>query len=98
MKKVIMDCVNNCYFNLKKLGGIRKNLSKDDKLTMIKSYVISRLDYCNALYANISKTLLMKLQKVMNTCVRFVFDLPISSDVEVPAKSVHLLPVKSRIK
>ena len=98
MKKMVMDCVNSCYFNLKKLGGIRKNLSKDDKLTMVKSYVISRLDYCNALYANISKTLLMKLQKVMNACVRFVFDLPISSDVEVPAKSVHLLPVKSRIK
>ena len=40
----------------------------------------------------------MKLQKVMNACVRFIFDLPIRSDVKVPAKSVHLLPVKSRIK
>ena len=98
MKKMVMNCVNNCYFNLKRLGGIRRNLSKYDKLTMVKSYVIYCLDYCNALNANISKTLLRKLQKVMNACVRFVFDLPISSDTEVPAKSVHLLPVRSRIK
>ena len=98
MKNMVMNCVKNCYFNLRKLGGIRKNLSKNDKLTMVKSYVISHLDYCNALYANISKTLLMKLQKVMNACVRFVFNLPIRSDVEICAKSIHLLPINSRIK
>ena len=98
MKNMVMNCVKNCYFNLKKLGGIRNNLSKYDKLTMVKSYVISHLDYCNALYANLSKTLLMKLQKVMDACVRFIFNLPIRSDVEVSAKSVHLLPIKSRIK
>ena len=98
MKNMVMNCVKNCYFNLKKLGGIRNNLSKYDKLTMVKSYVISHLDYCNALYAHLSKTLLMKLQKVMDACVRFIFNLPIRSDVEVSAKSVHLLPIKSRIK
>ena len=98
MEKMVMNCVSNCHFNLKKLGGIRKNLSKYDKLTMVKSYVISCLDYCNALYANISKTLLLKLQKVMNACIRFVFDLPKRSNVEIFAKSVHLLPIRSRIK
>ena len=43
MKKMVMNCVNNCYFNLKTLGGIRRNLSKYDKLTMVKSYVIFTL-------------------------------------------------------
>ena len=46
----------------------------------------------------VSKTLLVKLQKVMDACVRFVFNLPTRSNVEVSAKSVHLLPIKSRIK
>lgn len=97
MKKMVLNCVSNCYFNLKKLGGIKRNLSTDTRLTLVKSYVISRLDYCNALYANISKTLLNKLQSVLNACVRFIFDLPTNADVKQFARSAHILPVHSRI-
>ena len=97
MKKMVSYCVKNCYLNLKKLGGIKRNLSKDIRLTMVKSYVISRLDFCNALYANVSKTLLNKLQNVMNACVRFIFDLQRDIDVKPFSKSAHILPVKSRI-
>ena len=50
MKKMALNCVSNCYFNLKKLGGIKRNISIETRLTLIKLYVISRLDYCNALY------------------------------------------------
>ena len=64
---------------------------------MVLSYVISRLDFCNALYANISKTLLNKLQKLLNACIRFVFGLSNRIEVEECSKSLHILPVKYRI-
>ena len=57
MENMVLQCIRACYFNLKKLGGIRRYLSSDHKLAVVSSYVISRLDFGNALYANISKTL-----------------------------------------
>ena len=97
MNKMVNECIKTCYFNLKKLGGIRRLLSQDIKLRMVVSYVISRLDYCNALYANISKTRLTKLQKLLNACVRFIFGLTNNTDVYECSKSLHILPVKYRI-
>ena len=38
-----------------------------------------------------------KLQCVLNTCVRFIFDLPYGSDVKSYSKNVHFLPVHARI-
>ena len=64
---------------------------------MVKSYVVSKLDFCNALYANVSKTLLTKLQRVLNASVRFIFNIPTSEDVNFYSKELHLLPVKYRI-
>ena len=63
MKMIVMNCVKTAISIAEKVGGIRRNSSKYDKLTKVNSYVISHLNYCNARYANISKTLLRKLQK-----------------------------------
>ena len=97
MNRMVNECVKTCYFNLKKLGGVRRLLSQDVKLKLVMSYVISRLDFCNALYANISKTLLNKLQKLLNACIRFVFNLQNRMDVHECCKVLHLLPVKYHI-
>jgi len=82
---------------LKKLGGIKRCLRAETRLTLVKSYVISRLDFCNALYANLPKVYLNKLQRVLNACVRFIYNIPIGADVEPYCKSSHILPVQSRI-
>ena len=97
MNKMVSLCIQTCYLNLKKLSSIRRHLSQDIKLRLVLSYVISRLDYCNALYANISKTLLNKLQGILNACVRFVCNLDRDGDVDECCKSLHILPVKYRI-
>jgi len=97
MRKMANNCISNCYFNLKKLGGIKRCLSVEIRLTLVKSYVISRLDYCNALYANLPKVHLRKLQSVLNACIRFIYNLPVGSCVESFSKLAHILPVESRI-
>ena len=97
MKKMVLETVKSCYSSLKKLGGVRRYLPQDIKLKMVMSYIISRLDFCNGLYANISKTLLNKLQKLLNACVRFVMNIPNRMNVNDVSKSLHILPVKNRI-
>ena len=39
----------------------------------------------------------MKLQKVLNACIRFIFDLAPGEVVETYSKDIHILPVKFRI-
>ena len=69
----------------------------ETRLTLVKSYVISRLDYCNSLYATLPKTILNKLQSVLNACIRFIYDLPSEKDIIPFYKSSHILPIPSRI-
>ena len=42
----------------------------------VKSFIISRFDYCNILYSCATKNLLNKLKKVLNACIRFIFNIP----------------------
>ena len=98
MNKMVNECVKTCYFHLKKLGGVKKHLDTDIKLTMVQAYVLSRLDFCNSLYSNISVTLLKKLQRLLNACIRFIYDCPTrEKNIDDYHKLSHILPAKYRI-
>ena len=57
---------------IEKHGKSWIKLSKDIKLTIVKSYILSKLDYCNALYYGINQSHIDKLQSVMNAAMRFI--------------------------
>ena len=98
MKRMVAETVKSCYFQLKKLGGVKRHLDTDVKLTMVHSYILSRLDFCNSLYSNISVTLLNKLQCLLNSCIRFIYGLSrYERNMDSYYKLSHILPVKYRI-
>ena len=57
----------------------------------------SRLDYCNSLFFNISKSNLYKLQKVQNAAARLVARKRRRDGVSSILKELHWLRVESRI-
>ena len=97
------DMINNtcrvCFFKLSKLQSIRHS-SFDTKNMLVKSFIISCLDYCNILYSCATKNLLNKLKKVLNACVRFVFNIPSYSHTSLLPylQQCHILPIEFRIK
>ena len=93
----VANVVKSSYFNLKKLQQIRHCLNTDTRLLLVKSFVISKLDYCNMLLINSSQTLIGKLQRVINAAVRFVYNLRLSQHVTEYARRCHILPAKYRI-
>ena len=98
MNKMVNDCVKDCYFQLKKLGGIKRLLDTDMKITMVQSYILSRLDFCNSLYCNISVTLLNKLHSLLNACIRFIYGCSRQErNLDTYYKQSHILPMKYRI-
>ena len=98
MQAQVANVVKACYFNLKKLQQIRHYLPTDARLLLIKSFIISKIDYCNILFVNITQTLLGKLQRVINASVRFVYNLRYSQSVTEHMKLSHILPAKFRIQ
>ena len=47
--------VKSCYFNLHKLYSIRHYLDESTKIKLVHSFILSKLNYCNILYANATK-------------------------------------------
>lgn len=86
-----------CYHHLRTIGTIRKFITAYSAHILVRSLVLSRLDYCNSLLFGLSKILLYKLQKVQNTAARIIC-LTSKRDHITPAlKSLHWLPVRYRI-
>ena len=97
MKSMITECVRSCNFSLKKLKTIKYVLGTDDKLLLVKSFILSKLDYCNILLCNKSKNQLKPLQTVLNQAIRFAYSLKFRDSVSNFMKSAHILPVSFRV-
>ena len=76
---------------------MRRSLSVELRLTLIKCFVISKLDYCNFLYICCNLKQKKPLQKCLNAAVRFVYDLRKSQGTSEFLKRAHILPIQSRI-
>ena len=77
---------------------MRKYLHSEGAMNLTRSFVLSRLDYCNILYINLPDTLIGKLQRVQNAAARFIFVLPRRCHITAYLVDLHWLKIKERIK
>ena len=100
MNANVTEVVKSSNFSLKKLNRLRYCLTEKTKLILIKSFILSKIDYNNILHANITLGQISRLQNVVNDAVRFAYSLKKRDrDNLTPfMKSAHILPVRYRIK
>ena len=84
-------------YALRSFGCIRKYLPFDGWKTLVNSFVISRLDYCNSLLYDIPEYQRDKLQRIQNTAARMITGARSSDYITPILKSLHWLPVEVRI-
>jgi len=60
------------FHSLRQLRRVRHSLDTESTATLVHAFVTSRLDYCNILLAGSPKTVIDKLQRVMNVAARIV--------------------------
>ena len=62
----------SCYFELRKNSHISPFIDEKCTTQLVVSYVLSKLDYCNCLFYNMSNENFQKLQSVQNHAARIV--------------------------
>jgi len=93
----ISRVTRDCFYQLRRLRQIRRHLNLDVMKCLICSFVLSRLDYCNALLAGLSAASLRPLQRVQNAAARLILGLKWSDHITPALKELHWLPVEQRI-
>ena len=97
-KDHINSVVKCCNFHIRNLYAVRRFLDRESLISLVHSFIVSRVDYCNSLFLGLPNYLLRKLQSIINKSARLIFSLA----PRVPTTSylieLHWLPIKARIE
>ena len=99
METQILNVRAKAIGNLINISRISKYIDKDSRLKLVYGLVLSRVDFCNSLYANLPKYQVRKLQIIINDAARLVCNVVrFSRDRVTPlCIQLHFLPIKARI-
>ena len=96
LKQQITRLANSCFHHLRRLRQICRSVEKDVMVQLVVAFILSRIDYCNAVLAALPQSTIQPLQRAQNAAARLGFGLW-SHDHISPALA-QWLPVQLRIK
>ena len=98
MKKHVIKICQTVDFELKRISSIRRFLTEDTTKTLVTSYILSRLDYCNCLLVGTPNSVILPLQKIQNFAARLFLLAPHHHHSTPLLEKLHWLPISERIK
>jgi len=97
MRHHIAKVTSTCFFHLRRLRKIGHILYKNSRCRLVCAFILTRIDYCNALSSELPDSTLAPLQRVLRAAVRFVVGLRARYHVTGALIELHWLPVRYRI-
>ena len=97
MKQQINTVCRACYFYMRQIYKIRKFLSQKSVVKLVSCFVLSRLDYCNSLLADLPTESINKLPNVQNCADRLVLGIWKREHITPALENLHWLPISQRI-
>ena len=67
LEKQVSAVSATCFFHLRQIRRVRQSLDVGSAKTLVQAFVISRVDYCNAVLAESPRVITDKLQRGMNS-------------------------------
>ena len=102
MTKQINSVTSKGYFYLNNFYRVADKLTIDLKVQLITTFILPLVDYCNVVYTCASRYYCQKLQKLLNSAVRFIFNLTGKKKHRLSLTpyfmKLHILPIDYRIK
>ena len=90
--------IQSCNFHLRNLRSVQNSLPFNAKVTLVTNMIFANIDYCNALLICSPQYIILKLQRILNKAVRFIFNAKRSVHITPLLYKLHILPVMYRIK
>ena len=97
MRDHVSRVARTCFFHLRRLLRLRRQLGRDVTARLVSALVLSRLDYCNAILVGLPQTTLSSLQRVLHAAARMVLNLRPCDHVTPALLELHWLPIAERI-
>ena len=94
----ISQMCKSIYLEIRRLKQVSKYLNQTSLKTLASSFILSRLDYCNALLVNLPKCHIDKLQKLQNYAAKTILNKSLRDHVKPCFIELHWLPVNFRIQ
>ena len=98
MKKQVANICRTSNYQLRNIGFIRRYLTADATKLLVHAFIVSRLDYGNALLYGMAGGLVKKLQTVQNSAARLITRTSKRDHITPALFSLHWLPVAYRIQ
>ena len=98
MKSHVNRVASACFYHLRRLHAVRRQLGQEITARLVTAFVLSRIDYCNAVLAELPASTLAPLQRVMHAAARLVLGLRSRDHVTSALQTLHWLPIKQRIQ
>ena len=86
------------YMHLHDISRIRRYLTPESTKSLEHAFIMSRLDYGNALLAGLPLEHLKKLQRIQNIAARIITFTPRRNHITPILRQLHWLPIKRRIE
>ena len=98
MSTHVIATVRACFAALRQIRSVRRSLSRDALLALLRALVVSKVDCYSTVLAGVYGSFLQRLQSVMNAAARLVFSARRSDHVTPLLRELHWLKVPERIR
>ena len=96
MRDQVSSVCRACFLELRRIGSIKKFLSREAVIKLVNAAILSRLDYCNSTFVGITNEQFNRLQRVQNAAARLILSKRKRDHVTPLLRELHWLPVKAR--
>ena len=94
MRQHISKITQICYFHLRRIRQLRWTLDTLKLQRLVSAFILSRIDYCNAVLGSLLASTTASLQRVLKIAARLVVGHSTGNDA---MRKLHWLPISHRI-
>ena len=90
--------VRSCFHSLRQIRIIRRSLTKEAAKMLVCSFICSRIDYCNAVFAGLPRSATNHINSVLHAAARMISGRSKHDHItSVLRDELHWLPVPQRV-